>query len=445
MELYLIFAAALYLMIKSGIVPFAMQVQTPVQTPDDVMATLNEAETLAMLEGGTTIDDVLAARDDEKARAEREAADAAAAAEAEKQKNGEGTPAAGATAPAAAAPAASTPPVTPPAPAAKKPGEEGYLYAGKYKSVDDMKKGFVEIGKPLNISEKILTKTLQYAEKTGDWTGVEEMYSEMQEQMRQQKRNPNAAPAQTSASAAPTQDTPPATPEGPTKEQLALMVALQDTVLAVKESSVAKRLAKAGYTIPDKFMMDSKVTREFIELLKDDSRIEALELQQLIKDTVMESRSTALQYLQAEDESKSALETEKEAGKSAVKKFAETNGITVTDEEVDALVNEALASGYSFEDRNGVRFVRKDAVLQHYYATRAPAIIEQVKLATAAKARQEAIDDMKKLQRRTPSGISTNPIPSQQKREQAATVDVNDPMAVAGLSEAEVDALLKAK
>jgi hypothetical protein len=317
-------------------------------------------------------------------------------------------------------------------------GEPAALLAGRFRTHDDLAKGLLEIAKPLKYNEEVLQTALELAKKSGDWASVEKMYNALNKSLSEGKKaDAPAAGGKPGAQQDPQNAGKPAAGTQVETDKAVRLFAVRETLDAVVSSNTVQRLTADGYKLPKGFLLNGKVTDEFMDTLRDDGKtIEYLELKELIKKTYGKSVEDGYAFVQAEEESKTHNETQKQTAVQSIKDFAQKIGLSVTDDEVAAFIAEAENDPYAVELRNEVPFLKADGMLKVWQLRNLDTIMKQTDLQAETRGRTQAAKDLdemgkKSKNRSTPStaGLSGN-------RQDPPKVDLDNPDEVESMDDA---------
>lgn len=286
--------------------------------------------------------------------------------------------------------------------------DEAQLLAGKFKTTEELAKGFLEIAKPLKYNSKVLEKALELAKKTNDWAAVEEMYLELNAAVSANVKA--AADASVSASPAagdPSRDTLQPTPGQDADERTVQLHALEETLRDVSGSDVARELLEAGIPLPDGFMTDVAGTKQYMAKLKVDFPVQYLELKTAVERKFQEHIATGKQVLKAFNE-REAHETQlKTKELDRIKAYAQNVGMQVADEQLGQFIADKLKSQTVFEDRFGVPYLKPDALFHEWLLANHDAIVKSVRLSAEIAGRTQHATDLADMRKRSGSSPST--------------------------------------
>jgi hypothetical protein len=326
------------------------------------------------------------------------------------------------------------------------------LLAGKYKTKEELFKGFVNIAKPLNYNPKLLDAMVKLAEKTGDVSDIEELYKELE-----------LAVSNNAKATAPGAQQPPATPKPGTSERSerdtsALPTTMEDAtrqeatrltlVGAIEElrgSRIVQRMEKNGINLPPTFLIDQKETAEFLAGIEKEF---PWLYDQLENETValvnkhakhINAVMSAMQEATVENPKKRESEIAK------IKAEALAIKLPVKDEELAVFVDEALKQPWVYEDREGIQFIREGAIMDAWYLKNRDSIKKQLQLNGEVTGRTQAVSDLNTNKGKSTASISSSRIPSDQagRRDKAGSIDLENPEVTAQLSDEQLDDLIK--
>lgn len=351
--------------------------------------------------------------------------------------------------------------VVPPAP--KKEGEGGgddaaaqaaaaeaarkkeFPYGGnKFKTTEELAWGVINTGKPLKYSGKWEELdplgAINEARRTGDWTKVNEIYTQLDAAIA------SGAPSNAAGSQTPETGNAGHSNEAALQEQQRMAAAVfEATREDVMSTQTIRDLLADGVTIPDGFLLDQTVTEEFMRDLRRRDSVSYFELKTQIPQLFQTRVKEAQDHLTAQKESVTHNDRIKSAEVEKIKAYAKKIELPLKDEDLNAFVAKQLANANAFEQRSGVKFLREGSFFDQWYLTNREKIEEQIGLVKERNGRTQAIDDINRNGKRQPSTISNAGLPGDQaaRREKADTLDLTDPAVLGSLSDAELDELDK--
>lgn len=328
-----------------------------------------------------------------------------------------------APAPAEPAPAA---PATAPAPAEAAPAPPK-LFAGKYKTEDDLARGLVAIGKPLGIPTDVLENAVALARKTGDWATAEAMYSSLNKDLSRRKSEGVPAPR------APQGPQPTVQPAADRETTLRNVVA-QEVRNDVLKSDVVAELRNLGVELP--------TTKEGWAQLRSDYPYYAMKLERYAEERYNHHMKDGQDYLAALDGADSAREAERESAQEKILSFVKDKSLQLSEEDVKAFLDEADENESGYVDKNGVPYPSADGYVRHFFATKLPELVDQIRISAETAGRSQAAKDLANMSGRTTQSISTETLPGAN-RTQPKKIDLEDREAVARLSDEDLERMIK--
>jgi hypothetical protein len=328
------------------------------------------------------------------------------------------------------------------------------LFAGKYKTKEDLVNGFINAAKALNYNPKLLEKMAALALKTGDVETIEEVYKDLELAIASNEKAKLTADQQPSADKKP--GTSSLKEEGrdtsltPTKmddavKQEATQLTLQGALSELRGSRIVQRMERQGINLPDAFMVDEATTKEFLSVLEKEIPWMYDQLENELTNLVHKHAKEVDEVIHSMQEAAVENPKRREGEIAKIKAEAQAIKLPVKDEELTAFVEEALKQPWVYETRNGIQFIRENAIMDAWYLKNRETIKKQIQLNGEITGRTQAVDDLDKNRKKTTSSISNASIPSDQgsRREKAGTLDLTDPRVLDSLSKEEIDALLK--
>jgi len=275
-----------------------------------------------------------------------------------------------------------TPAKDTPAPGSEKGDDKDKLFAGKYKTVDELKAAVLNAGKVLKYNEKLLQKSIA---AITDPKELEELYKEL-----------DVAVSANNKAAAPAKDEQRQTqPDGEAAVKEQREIARQivtTTVQTIRKSDVAEDLRELGLPLPEKYLTDAKVTEEYMADLKERSYGVYNALKSLTEQVFGRTKGSVLEYVGAMKESEKANVATIDGEKASIKAYAAEIALPLTDEELNAFVDGALNMPMVYEEKNGVPYVAKNGLFNAFYLKNR----ETIEKALQAKASIKAVEDYNK-------------------------------------------------
>lgn len=344
----------------------------------------------------------------------------------------EGTPAAGTPA------AEGKTDGSPAAPTGKEepaPAAAETTYAGKYKSPEELVKGFNELGEKLGGFYAEHAKRLVEAGLAAkSYKDIEAAYALYEKDLGKRSAPPAAPPAAPAAPAKPDA----AAAGDPAQLSEAESRQIQETVKGVYTQRLAAhpvmvRFAQAGKQVPR--------NREELNALAQEDFV----LAQSYMDALTEVRESVASEFAEIGTLKSSLpalqQTAVTEATAALKAFSEKTNLKLTDEQIAAVVTEGMASGdpLVFETKHGFKVPRTGGLLRWFKAEKLDGYIEQVRIASESEGRKKHADDLEKMKSQARGSIGNTAIPHrQQKAPEAGKVDLKDPDQVRMMTEEQL-------
>jgi hypothetical protein len=310
-------------------------------------------------------------------------------------------------------------------PAASAPAEK--LLAGKYKTPDDLAKGLTEIAKPLNIHPLSLTTAINMAKKTGDWSEVEQLYTELQAEL--STKPPTPPP--TKEGEPPVAGQPaPASDKGELTNEKIQQLVTADVKRRLAQHPIRQKFERKGVSWP--------TTVEEVEELEDTYPVLAIELREAMRDIYTTSAKEFNDYAEALMGVGQATDNAKSEGVKQITALSEKYKLDLKPEEVNTLVQQALDSGSPtvFEDKHGVKHPTAQGIVKWIKAE--TDLFDRLNLASTQRGRAAHSQDLRTMKEKTLSSISTAGLPAKRQRTETPEVDVNDPDQVSKMTEQEI-------
>lgn len=294
-------------------------------------------------------------------------------------------------------------------------------FAGKYDSFDDLVQGVGEIAGKLGYSTKAFQRVIDAAIKADDSTSVEELYKGLESQLgdkgavAQGAAKPGQEPAQADTSSTDTFN--------PSDPKVTVAVD-QLTASQIAQSGLAGEFQKANLPLP-------KNMEEF-DQLKVLNPYLAMEFKQLYSQMYQRNLGEAKGYFEAAKTVESSNAKVIDTDTQALTKIAEANGFKLTPEEIAEVKAAALAVPYNYDTKYGHKFLRANAVRDHFMATKMLDKLEEIKVAQQAAGRVQAVNDLNEAGRREIRSVGTSRLSTKTRAIQKMP-DLSDPDVLAAL------------
>jgi len=337
----------------------------------------------------------------------------------------------------AAAPASPTPEPTAtpsetpaPEPATPKPGEEGYMFAGKYKSTEDLAKGILEISKPLQLPEAAFKQVVELAKKTGDWSAAEQFYKELDGELSHRRSTTPAQPAMPPTTPpAPSQTVTPGEPPPEAVEQELGRIIARETWTQSQNLPVVVELRNMGVDVP--------TTEEGWRQLKMEHPAEYIELKQEMQKVYSGLWEESRAYMKAQNELPSAVSAERDNARTKINQLLGEYGVKVADDQINQILAKAEQENPFYEDRSGVRYPATDSFFRYFLVQQLPTLLPEIRAAAELRGREAHIKDLAEMHRKTIPSVAagsrvTGPLTD-------VKVDLDNPDEIARLSDEELE------
>ena len=296
------------------------------------------------------------------------------------------------------------------------------LLAGKYTNKYDLQAGVLEEAIVLKSDKKELVKLFTEADSTGDWSKVEAKYKELQTQV-VKKIQDEKKPAETAQEVTPPKVE---TPETALSQDELKQVLFEQTTEQVANSRIASRMKELGIAIPK--------TDEELNALQLDYPAIYIEFTQTFQGTYRNLQTLAQKHMESTKQAPAFNNSQEEKSRQQIGDFAKQWDVPIGD--VDKIIAEAKASKSVFDNKDGVDFIREDALFEWFMAKKAPEMLRAVKAkADAEKAaatqtatvegRMQGAQDVEKNKAKAIQSISTSSTPASATT--AKPVDFSDP------------------
>ena len=360
-------------------------------------------------------------------------------------------------------PPATQPPVTtgtslPETPGSKTPATAptDKLFCGKFKTKEELIKGFENVGTALKYNPTIIKKMVELAAKGGDESigAIEETYKELElalsknQKIGEQSAQTPSASGKPENSAKTEQDNSGLPNTLDERVQLEANLLIRDGVIKdLQGSRTASRLERVGLPLPSDFGIDKENTAGYRNKVEAEAPWLLTELDSRIEQLVEHHSKQVGTVLRTVMEAEKKNPVVRECEIARIKKEAEQFKLTVTDEDVTKFVDEAIEKNPAvFDAVEGVNLLREGALADLWFLKNREKILKQVELDNQLLGRTQMADDIKSNGKKVPATISHSSIPSDQsKRSTTATkLDLDDPSVVDSLSDEQREKLLRA-
>lgn len=286
------------------------------------------------------------------------------------------------------------------------------VYAGTFKTPDDLINGVNELVKSLNVPSYLsapLSRMIEEAKKTGDWKGVEETYEQLRADFTKQQQKEAEAKKAIEDKARETQK--PVIDERKQAQEFVRLLYNE-----AQNHPIARKFASKGLKFP--------TTDDEMEELQETQPFLALEFKEALKEIANDVRG----YQASMQESETAKTKAVTDGTTQLTNLNSTWGIGLKPEEITKIVTEALASQSPivFEDRNGVLFPRENGIANYFKAVYFDdKSVNQIRLNAATEARKKYDTEQEELRKKAVNSIGTHPLGGQAQTE-VKDIDPND-------------------
>ena len=264
-------------------------------------------------------------------------------------------------------------------------------YAGKYATTDDLVKGVTEIAKKVGVD---VTAFVEAAKESKEFKSLESLYKRMEKTLGEKgavttgSQGDPAKPPATGTADADTFD-----PANPDVANAIDKLTLQQ----LAGSALSTRLQSKGLAMPTNM-------EEFDELAEK-SPYFAMEVKQAYEALYRSNTEQAKGFFEAKRTVEGANAGVVATDTQSLKALATEQGFTLSDVEVEAAKTAALANPNSYETRYGHKFLRPNAVRDHFLVNALPAKLGEIKIAQQAAGRTQAVADLERAKNKEVGGI----------------------------------------
>ena len=314
-----------------------------------------------------------------------------------------------------------TPPVKPEPPQPAAPPAEPKLWAGKYKTPEDLQRAASEIARKLEIDEDAAASFIESTKAAPD--KLETKYKQWETQLG--KRS------------VPKPTTPPQAPAMFTQDQVQRGAA-QLTLDQLRSSEMSQIVASLGLDLPTNWQQLDEFKRNLLQA----DRATYYEFNRQFETIGNKNLQLAQDYAKSVAEQSVHNQQIKTQDIQKIRDFLTENSLeALSDEEAELLSQEAMTSPFAMEKKSGVDYLRPDSIFQYWWFKNGFEIIRKASLAAKSTGRKEAVEDLSKLQSQAVQTASTTPIAPQ--NGEKPKVDYSDDRQVSGLDDDALDKALE--
>jgi len=310
-----------------------------------------------------------------------------------------------------------------------KQKNQNKLYAGKYTNTFDLIDGILEEVKYLKGDKKEIASLVEEAQKTGDWSKVENKYKELQAEVtrriQEQKRQGDKQPSSSADSSVsqPQQKQENAGQDNymPTQEEYNKVI-LDVTLRQLKESNLATKFKASGVEIP--------TTQEELDALELSHPTLWVQFNEAFRQLWNANDMRAKAYLKAVQEAPKHNESELAKTKQRIVDFAKEFDVAIPENEIENFLNEARNNEFLYEMRDGVKFLRDNAVFDWFMAKKALDVLRTIRDKSRVnginEGAKQVLQNIEKAKKEMPKTISTAKNPPSSVKPQQNKIDLSD-------------------
>jgi len=267
------------------------------------------------------------------------------------------------------------------------------LYAGKYKSADELIAGVLASAKELSVPESLLKERIEQAKKDGKYDGLEAIYKSLSDEQR------SRAEAKKAEAEKPAEWTVESFLKVPQNQRWYVDHLGQ---LLTEHPIVQKFIDKDVQFPKDQAEVDA------LKSIDPDLYIALVQARDEIKQAAQKELQAAIDRHKSLSPAKQAAE---EHGRNLITEQIKKFELTFTPEQMKKLLEDVWNDPSSYERLDGFDVAKKTAVSDYFQTRVYPALVEQALLTARQQGRTEGIKDLKDMHGKTIDSISTTTIP----------------------------------
>lgn len=332
-----------------------------------------------------------------------------------------------------------------PTPDESAKGEEAEpLYAGKYKSTDELEKGLGEALKRLNLPSSLYRRDLKEAKNSGDWSAIEEIYKDLEsnaterDQARSKQEKDEQARIETERKAREEEATEQERTEIETKWNKFVIDEVNRQVAA--NSDLKEIFDAAGLAFPP--------TRSQLDELRKDLSTRYLydKVIQAASDVIDECRDHLNEYLETVEDAKERQTSVRDEAQKLIKAKADRFKFGLTDEQIKSDIETILKdvkNPFIYDTQNGVQVLRDaKSVLYAWSHEMQDAYIDAAIIKNKTDGAIEHAEALRNNKGKESLAPSATKIAGAAARSRPAKVDLKDEQQVRALSGADVENMI---
>jgi len=297
--------------------------------------------------------------------------------------------------------------------------DEPVKFAGKFETPEDLIKGVESEIKTLGLDPELFKAQIDAASAAEDYGQVENLYKRLGAEVSKRQ------------AASEVEDKPNLNlPESEVRSRVAV-----STYSDVMQSQVVADMRRNGIEIPK--------SNEEMEVLRRDQPYYAFKFEAEYEARYAKNLKIVEDFRTASKDVVDHNTSLKSEGRKEIETLAKKYGVSLKEEELNTVIGEALKDQGVYENRAGVSFLKKGAILNHFVRTKLVegGMLDKVVMEARTKGRAEAA-----VMRPKPhQTMSRSKIPATGSAKQPVTVDLNNPKAVENLSDEQLDRIYNKK
>jgi len=285
--------------------------------------------------------------------------------------------------------------------------EQPKLIADRYKTEAEFEKGILSLAKKAGMEEAVRLQ-MDIAKETKDLKPVELLYKKMRSALDSKKIQPLKQ-----------QPSPEKLPDDKELSQQVLALTMDE----IQSSTLVREMIADGIQWPQN-------AAEW-KALRSSAPYYATQIQALFDRTYNAKMEMGRNYVSAQRERDTVNEQVKSHDREKISSLATKYKITLDDDELDQIVDEAMSDPSSFESRHGVSMLKEGSVFRYFMAEKLQDRIDTILASRETEARKETLQDLERQKSLTPSSISSAGLSG--KRSDPESLDYTDEKVLAKL------------
>ena len=327
-------------------------------------------------------------------------------------------------------------PAPSPAPTIEPTPEPTELFAGRYKTEDDLEKGVGELAGKLDQPTYFLKKEIAEARKSGDWAGVEELYKELQAIDTRRNQADHARQGQVDAE------------RERLRSEQDVQVSETERVEAVKkwndftareygrqikEHPIQQQFTERGMPFPE--------TKEDVENLRLTDPVLFFELREATKELLAGIDDFRVRYFDAKAKQPELLQSARGEAEKAIKAKNDRLKLGLTDVQIQADLDGIFKlqdNPFIYEEKDGVPTPRANGAAKYWNAEMLDQYLEKAVVDAENRGALRQADDLRKMRAGEIAAPSTSHIPGAAGRSASRKPNLRSEADVRGMSDKDL-------